>query len=73
MPETMAGGIFRAAALAWTAAPSGVRPDDPATVAMRSWASRTTRRYQGCLLAVADFEEAHTLPAAPSACLSEYL
>ena len=73
MPETMATGRFRVAALAWTAARSGVRPDDPATVAMRSWASRTTRRYHGSLFAVADFEDERTLPTGPSTCLSEYL
>ena len=73
MPETMATGRFRVAALAWTAARSGVRPDDPATVAMRSWASRTTRRYQGSLFAVADFQVERTLPTGPSTCLSEYL
>ena len=73
MPEIMATGRFRVAALAWTAARSGVRADDPATVAMRSWASRTLRRYQGSLFAVADFEEECTLPTGTSTCLSEYL
>ena len=61
------------AALAWAAARSGVRPGDPATVAMRSWASRTTQRYQGSLFAVADFEDERSLPTGPSTCLSEYL
>ena len=73
VPETMGTGRFRVAALAETAARSGVCPDDPATVAMRSWASRTTRRYHGSLLAVADFEDERTLPTGPSTCLSEYL
>ena len=73
MPATMARGRFRVAALAWAAARSGVRPDDPATVAMRSWASGTTRRYQGSLFAVADFEDERSLPTGPSTCLSEYL
>ena len=72
MPATMARGRFRVAALAWAAARSGVRPDDPATVAMRSWASGTTRRYQGSLFAVADFEDERSLPTGPSTCLSEY-
>ena len=57
------------AALAWTAARSGVRPNDAATVAMRGWAARTTRRYQGSLFAVADFEDERALPVGPSACL----
>ena len=69
----MAAGRFRVAALAWTAALSGVRPDDAAIVAMRSWASRTTRRYQISLFTVADFEDERTLPAGLSTCLSEYL
>ena len=61
------------AALAWAAVRSGDRPSDPATVAMRSWASRTTRRYQGSLFAVADFGDERSLPTGPSTCLSEYL
>ena len=69
----MAAGSLRVAVLAWTAARSSVRPDDVATVAMRSWASGTTRRYQGSLFAVADFEDKRTLPIGPSTCLSEYL
>ena len=69
----MAAGRFRVAALAWAAARSGVRPSDPATVATRSWASRTTQRYQGSLFAVADFEDECSLPTGPSTCLSEYL
>ena len=56
------------AALAWTAARTGVRPNDTATVAMRSWVSKTTHRYQGSL-----FEDARALPVGPSTCLSEYL
>ena len=36
MPETLAAGRFRVAALARAAARSGFRPGDPATVAMRS-------------------------------------
>ena len=73
MPETMAAGRFRVAALAWPAARSGVRQDDPATVAMCSWASRTTERYQGSLFAVADFEDECSPPTGPSTCLLEYL
>ena len=73
MPATMAAGRFRVAALAWAAARSGVCPDDPATVAVRSWASGTARRYQGSLFAVADFEDGRSLPTGPSTCLSEYL
>ena len=73
MPGTMAAGRFRVAALAWTAARSGVRLDDAATVAMHSWASRTTRHYQGSLFAVADFEDERTLTVGPATCLSEYL
>ena len=73
MPEAMAIERFRVAALAWTAARSGVRPDDPAPVAMRSWASRTTRCYQGSLFAVVDFEDERAVPTGPSTCLSEYL
>ena len=73
VPGTMAAGVFRVAALAWTAARSDVCPDNPATVPMRSWASSNTRRYQGSLFAVADFEEECTLTARPSICLSENL
>ena len=40
---------------------------------MRSWASKTTRRYEGSLLAVVDFEEERALPVGPSGCLSDYL
>ena len=61
------------AALAWAAARSGGRPGDPATVAMRSWASRTTQRYQGSFFAVADFEDESSLPTGPSTCLLQYL
>ena len=57
----------------WRGRRSGVRLDDPATVAMRGWASSTTRRYQRFLFAVADFEDERTLRAGPSTCLSEYL
>ena len=65
IPETMAAGRFHVEALVWTAARSGVRPDGAATVAMRRSASRTTRRYQGSLFAVADFEDERALPVGP--------
>ena len=69
----MAAGRLRVGELAWTAARSSVRPDDAATVTMRRWASRTTRRYEGSLFGVADFEDERTVPIGPSTCLSEYL
>ena len=43
VPGTMSMGRFRVAALVWTAARTGVRPNDAAIVAMRNWASKTTR------------------------------
>ena len=73
MRGTMAAGRFCVAALVWTAPRSGVRPDDTATVAMRNWASRTSRRYRGSLLTVTDFKDERTLPVGPSTCLSQYL
>ena len=66
-------GRFRVAALAWSAVRTGVSPDHVVTVAMCSWAPKTTQRYQGSLFAVADFEDGRALLVGPSACLSEYL
>ena len=66
-------GRFRMAAIAWSAARVGVHPRDPATAAMRSWAQRTTQRYQGALYQLADFEEGCAVPAGPAACLSQFL
>ena len=73
VPGTMSTGRFHVAALARTAARTGVRPNDAAAVAMHSWASKTTRRYHGSLFPVAAFEDKHALPIGPSACLSENL
>ena len=66
-------GWFRMVAIVWSAARAGAHPRDPATVAMRSWARRTTQRYQGALYKLADSEEGCAVPTGLAACLSQFL
>ena len=65
-------GRFRRAAIAWSAARASVHPCDPAMVAMRSWARRTTQRHHGALFQLGNFDEGCTVPAWTAACSSQF-